>query len=185
MGITLRDKRDKKSYNNVISTMYKKGEVKMGSSVTFNGLKEITEKKLVGYRVVCSDITGYGQEIPKASLLLEQRKGEIMHLVEPVHLIGAFKVTELSDEDDGYWVCYEVNEFEMIPEGMVCLMVPTQKYAVLHFKGHASQIYHVYTQLHEWINENGYKRLPEEWTIEIYSKWTETEDIVYLCDPIL
>ncbi|MFD2682631.1 GyrI-like domain-containing protein [Bacillus seohaeanensis] len=155
-----------------------------GLAIKRKGVKEIGEKKLVGFRVVCEDMIGYGQEIPKASMSLDRRKDEIMQLVEPVKLIGAFKPMETSEEDDGYWVCYEVHNFEDIPEGMVSLSVPVQKYAVLHFKGCASEIFHVYSHLHQWIEENGYKRKPEKWTLEIYSKWTETEDHVDLCDPI-
>ncbi|KHE71452.1 GyrI-like domain-containing protein, partial [Halobacillus sp. BBL2006] len=129
-------------------------------------------------------MAGYGQEIPEASMLLDRRKSEIKNLVEPAKLIGAFKVAETSDEDDGYWVCYEVEDFEDIPDGMVSLTVPEEKYAVLHFKGQASEIYRVYDHLHQWISDNGYKRSPEKWTLEIYSKWTETGDHVDLCDPI-
>ncbi|MBP1949629.1 GyrI-like domain-containing protein [Virgibacillus litoralis] len=152
--------------------------------ITFTGERKMSEKKLVGFRVVCEDMTGYGQEIPKASMSLARRKDEIKQLVDPVKLIGAFKASETSKEDDGYWVCYEVHDFEAIPYGMVSLEVPEQKYAVLHFKGHASEIFQVYTHLHQWIEENGYKRVPDEWTLEIYTKWTENEDNVDLCDPI-
>ncbi|MGI8316921.1 GyrI-like domain-containing protein [Halobacillus mangrovi] len=147
--------------------------------ITISGVKEIEKKKLVGFRVVSEDMAGYSKEIPKASMLLDRRKGEIKNLVEPVKLIGAFKVAETFNEDDGYWVCYEVESFEDIPDG-----IPEEKYAVLHFRGHASEIFRVYEHLHQWIDETGYKRSPEKWTLEIYSKWTENEDHVDLCDPI-
>ncbi|QHE51637.1 GyrI-like domain-containing protein [Pontibacillus sp. HMF3514] len=152
--------------------------------ITLKGVREVEEKKLVGFRVVCEDMTGYGEEIPEASMSLGQRKKEIKKICEPVKLIGAFKASETSEEDDGYWVCYEVHEFEDIPEGMVSLIVPEQKYAVLNVKGHASEIFQVYSHLHKWIEENGYKRVPDKWSLEIYSKWTENEDHVDLCDPI-
>ncbi|MCA0987218.1 GyrI-like domain-containing protein [Guptibacillus algicola] len=153
-------------------------------SVKLKGIEEIDQKKLVGFRVVCNDMTGYGQEIPKASQSLARRKGEIKHVVEPVKLIGAFKAAETSEEDDGYWVCFEVEKYEDIPEGMVTLTVPKEKRAVLQFRGHASEIFKVYSHLHEWIEENGYTRVPEKWTLEMYSSWTEHEDIVDLCDPV-
>ncbi|ARI78688.1 GyrI-like domain-containing protein [Halobacillus mangrovi] len=152
--------------------------------ITISGVTEIRKKKLVGFRVVCEDMAGYGQVIPKASMVLDRRKGEIKNLVEPVKLIGAFKAAETCEEDDGYWVCYEVESFEDIPDGMASLTVPEETYAVLHFRGHASEIYSVYEHLHQWIEENGYNRSPEKWTLEIYSKWTETEDRLDLCDPI-
>ncbi|KGX91788.1 GyrI-like domain-containing protein [Pontibacillus marinus] len=152
--------------------------------INIKGVKEVEEKKLVGFRVVCEDMEGYGKEIPKASMSLDRRKNEIKHIVDPVNLIGAFKASETSKEDDGYWVCYEVHEFEDIPEGMVSLVVPEQKYAILNFKGHASEIFQVYSHLHKWIEENEYKRVPDKWSLEIYTKWTENEDNVGLCDPI-
>ncbi|MGP4059518.1 GyrI-like domain-containing protein [Halobacillus sp. H74] len=155
------------------------------NSIKLDGIREIAKKSLVGFRVVCDDMTDYGQEIPEASLSLVRRKSEIKQLVKPVNLIGAFKAAETTEEDDGYWVCFEVHEFEDIPDGMVKLVVPSQKYAVLNFNGHASEIFKVYTHLHKWIGENGYKRVPEKWSLEIYSKWTESEDKVDLCDPII
>lgn len=152
--------------------------------ITIRGVREVEEKKLVGFRVVCEDMTGYGEEIPKASMSLDRRKNEINHLVDPVKLIGAFKASETSEEDDGYWVCYEVHEFEVIPEGMVSLVVPEHKYAVLNFTGHASEIFPIYSYLHKWIEENEYKRMSDKWSLEIYTKWNENESDVDLCDPI-
>ncbi|OAT85402.1 hypothetical protein A6P54_18975 [Bacillus sp. MKU004] len=154
-------------------------------SLSLDGVKTMEEKKLVGFRVVGGDIADFQEEIPKASMELAKRKNEIKHLVEPVKLIGAFKASETSEDDDGYWSCFEVHDFEDIPEGMVTLTVPAQKYAVLNFTGRASEIYRVYDHLHLWIDENGHKRTPDKWTLEIYSKWSENEDIVDLCDPIL
>ncbi|SEH64233.1 Predicted transcriptional regulator YdeE, contains AraC-type DNA-binding domain [Halobacillus karajensis] len=153
--------------------------------ITLKGVREVEEKKLVGFRVVCEDMAGYGQEIPKASMALNLRKNEMKQIVDPVKLIGAFKAAKTSEEDDGYWVCYEVHDFEDIPDGMVTLVIPAQKYAVLNFTGHASEIFKVYTPLHKWIEENGHTRVPEKWSLEIYSKWTGNEDIVDLCDPIV
>ncbi|GAA0345251.1 hypothetical protein GCM10008967_39600 [Bacillus carboniphilus] len=153
-------------------------------AITITGVSTIGEKKLVGFRVLASNIEEFQQDIPKASLELIRRKNEIHNLVEPVKLIGAFKAGETSEEDDGYWSCLEVTDFEQIPEGMVTLTVPEQQYAVLQFKGHASEIYGTYTHLHQWIQENGYTRTPSNWTLEIYSKWSADEDSVELCDPI-
>jgi predicted transcriptional regulator YdeE len=154
-------------------------------SHVIKGVMELPEMKLVGFRVVCEDMEGYGREIPRASMLLDNRKDEIKHLADPVRLIGAFKAVDTPKEDDGYWVCFEVQEFEEIPEGMVSLVVPGQKYGVLHFQGHASQIFGAYPHLHHWLDENGYKRKLEDWNLEIYSKWTEMEDHVKLCNPVV
>ncbi|KGP90630.1 transcription activator [Pontibacillus chungwhensis BH030062] len=149
------------------------------------GIKTVNEKKLVGYRVVCNELEEYGLEIPIAFERLESRKDEINQLVDSGQLIGAFKASETSIEDDGYWVCYEVYDFEDIPKEMVSLAVPAQKYAVLNYKGEASGIYKVYDDLHQWIEEQGYKRVPAKWSLEVYSKWSEHENDVELCDPVM
>ncbi|GGD14776.1 GyrI-like domain-containing protein [Pontibacillus salipaludis] len=155
------------------------------SSNSIRGIKNVNQKKLVGFRLVCEGPEEYGVEIPKTFDRIESRKGEIHHLVVPSRLIGAFKASETSPEDDGYWVCYEVHDFEDIPEGMVSLVIPAQKYAVLNFTGPASRIYKVYDDLHQWIGEQGYKRVPAKWSLEVYSKWSEHENDVELCDPVM
>jgi predicted transcriptional regulator YdeE len=153
------------------------------ASHVIKGVAELEEIKLVGFRVVCENMEGYGREIHKASMLLDSRREEIKHLVEPVKLIGAFKVVD-SQQEDGYWVCFEVDEFEDIPDGMVSLIIPAQKYGVLHFQGLASQIFGVYSHLHQWLDEKGYKRELENWNLEIYSKWSEMDNRVDLYNPI-
>ncbi|CAK4839819.1 unnamed protein product, partial [Aphanomyces euteiches] len=84
--------------------------------------------KLVGIRVVCPG-DQYAIEIPKAAVRLEKRVDEVTGVVNPNGFVGAFVVEELSEADDGYWVCVEVGEFGAIPEGMVSLEIPAQKYA--------------------------------------------------------
>ncbi|WP_267893604.1 hypothetical protein [Virgibacillus senegalensis] len=39
--------------------------MKETNAITFKGVRESNEKKLVGFRVVCEDMEGYSQEIPK------------------------------------------------------------------------------------------------------------------------
>ncbi|SEN91885.1 hypothetical protein SAMN04488134_102280 [Amphibacillus marinus] len=47
-------------------------------------------------------------------------------LKELRRLVGIFKANEISTEEDGYWICHEVNAFEAIPNGMVSLTIPAQ-----------------------------------------------------------
>ncbi|MFZ0475153.1 MAG: AraC family transcriptional regulator, partial [Halobacillus sp.] len=72
------------------------------------------------------------------------KKPSLLIIVEPLKLIGAFKAAETSNEDDGYWVYYEVESLEDIPDGMVSLTVPEEKYDVHHFRGHSSEIFNIY-----------------------------------------
>jgi predicted transcriptional regulator YdeE len=131
---------------------------------------ELNEKKLVGIRVVCPG-DQYVNEIPKASFELKERLNEINDLISPVSLVGAFVVGDFSEEEDGYWVCVEVNEIRKVPEGMVSLVVPKQKYAVISHKGPNYEIRNTYEKLHKWIEENRFERLQRSWHLEISDEW--------------
>lgn len=146
-------------------------------------IEEMGEKKLVGYRVVCEG-DQYVQEIPKAVQKLNERLDEIKHLIYPLKQIGAFVAQENTAAEDGYWVCFEVSHYEQVPQGMVTLTVPSQTYAIQKYKGKPSAIFHAYESLHNWIYNNGYKRLPNLWSLEIYSQWKEEDVVVDMCDPI-
>jgi len=135
---------------------------------------ELNEKKLVGIRVVCSG-DQYVNEIPKASYKLKERLNEINDVVNPVRLVGAFVVGDFSDDEDGYWVCIEVKEIRNIPEGMVSLVVPKQKYAVRRHKGPNHEIRNSYEKLHKWIEENRLERLQRSWHLEISDEWGHKE----------
>ena len=147
---------------------------------------EIDELKLVGIRVVCPG-DRYAAEIPKATLALKERLEEIKHLVQPVRMIGAFVVQELTPEEDGYWVCVEVCKLEDVPAGLTELTVPPQKYAVIKHIGPNTRISHTYEILHEWIAQNGHTRMQSAWHLEISDVlgYREEEDIeIRLYDTI-
>lgn len=131
---------------------------------------ELDEKKLVGIRVVCPG-DQYANEIPKASVMLRYRLGEIQEVIHPARLVGAFIVGDYSEEEDGYWVCVEVSEFKEIPEDMVSLVVPKQKYAVITHKGPNHQIRNSYEQLHRWIDDHQLERIHRAWHLEISDEW--------------
>ncbi|WP_339266700.1 GyrI-like domain-containing protein [Paenibacillus sp. FSL W8-0187] len=131
---------------------------------------ELHELKLVGIRVVCSG-DQYVNEIPKASVKLKERLHEIHDVVTPARLVGAFFVEEVSEEEDGYWVCVEVNEIKKVPEEMVSLVIPKQKYAVQRHQGPNYEIRDTYEKLHHWIRENNHERLLRSWHLEISDEW--------------
>lgn len=131
---------------------------------------ELSEKRLVGIRVVCSG-DQYANEIPIASLKLKERLNEIHDVINPAKLVGAFIAGDFSEEEDGYWVCVEVNEIRQVPEGMVSLIVPKQKYAVMRHNGPNYEIRNTYEELHHWIKENHYERLQRAWHLEISDVW--------------
>jgi predicted transcriptional regulator YdeE len=135
---------------------------------------ELSEKKLVGIRVTCPG-DQYVNEIPKASFKLKERLNEIKGVISPARLVGAFIAGDYSEEEDGYWVCVEVNEIRQVPEGMVSLEVPKQKYAVIKHKGPNFEIMNTYEKLHNWIEENNLERLHRSWHLEISNEWGNKE----------
>ena len=148
-------------------------------------IKELDEMKLVGFRVQCPG-DQYINEIPKASMELQQRINEIKQVINPSFQIGAFVVDNNTDEEDGYWVCVEVKEYENIPEGMVVLTVPSQKYGAIRHTGSNNMIRNSYETLHKWIEEKGLKRLKDKWHLEIYYSWQDPINVdVLLLDTVI
>ncbi|WP_252183368.1 GyrI-like domain-containing protein [Rossellomorea vietnamensis] len=145
---------------------------------------KIEEIKLVGFRVLCPG-DQYIKEIPKASLGLENRRSEISHITNSNRQIGAFRVEESTEDEDGYWVCMEVSAFKDVPEDMVTLTVPAQSYAVYRHQGSNREIVKAYEDLHKWIETSGYKRLKARWHLELYHSWKDPDRLsVELCDTI-
>lgn len=123
-------------------------------------------KKLVGLRVVC-DGDQYVNEIPKALDFLRERLDQIRDVVNPEQMVGAFVVGDCSDKEDGYWVCVEVQEYYEIPNGMITLTIPAQRYAVIKHTGPNYEIRKTYELLHKWIKEKEYERILNSWHLEI------------------
>lgn len=139
-------------------------------------VRELGEMKLVGVRVLCPG-DQFLSEIPKASHMLSKRINEIKHVVHPLLQFGAFVVENQSAEEDGYWVCVEVNEYDDIPSDLVTLTVPPQRYAVSRHKGANDQIMNWYEELHAWIDDNNYSRRKEKWHLEKFYSWHDPENV--------
>jgi predicted transcriptional regulator YdeE len=148
---------------------------------------DLEEKKLVGLRVVCPG-DQYVHEIPKATARLIERLNEISRKLNPSRLMGAFIVGETTADNDGYWVCTEVEDFVNIPNDMVTITIPKQRYAVIKHEGPNFKIMNTYERLHKWIYENGYERNFHAWHLEIYEDLEniDKENLeVFLYDTIL
>ncbi|WP_245807785.1 GNAT family N-acetyltransferase [Halobacillus massiliensis] len=139
-------------------------------------IKEYESIHLVGFRVLCEG-SEYVHEIPKAAEKLDQRISEIPRLKKPALQIGAFKVKETSAEEDGYWVCYQVESYDKVPEGMVSLTIPAQAYAVYRVTGANTKIPQAYEHIHQWMEQEGYPRLLDHWHLEKYFRSGRADDI--------
>ncbi|WP_404431464.1 GyrI-like domain-containing protein [Sutcliffiella horikoshii] len=140
-------------------------------------VKKLEELKLTGFRVLCAG-EEYAAEIPKASKLLESRLSEIKNVKNRDIQFGAFIVDTNSEEEDGYWVAVEVEGFEDIPEGMVTLTVPAQRYVSVKYEVANTGIFNAYDELHSWAAEQGYKRLKDKWHVEIFEAWDDPNNLV-------
>ena len=147
-------------------------------------LKVLGELKLVGFRVLCSG-DQYASEIHKASLHLQRRTSEIKSIKEINQQVGAFVVEESSQDEDGYWITMEVENFNDIPSDMVCLTIPPQTYATARFKGSNEHIPNAYNELHKWMEIHNRRRLLDSWHLEIFHSWEDVDNIdVDLFDTI-
>jgi predicted transcriptional regulator YdeE len=147
-------------------------------------VKEVRGLKLVGFRVLCGN-NEYKNEIPKAARFLDNRLKEIKHLLNKYIQFGAFFVDSKKEEEDGYWVCVEVEKFEDIPSDMVTITIPRQRYAAANFQGSNQQIFEAYDELHLWAEENGHERLKNTWHIEVFQSWEDSNNLkVELLDTI-
>ncbi|ANX11403.1 transcription activator [Fictibacillus arsenicus] len=148
-------------------------------------IRQLEELKLVGFRVLC-DGDQYINEIPKASLALQDRIMDIKQVISPDQQIGAFIVDATSETEDGYWVCVQVDKYEDIPEDMISLTVPPQKYAMITHEGSNHDIRNSYERLHEWIMKNNYSRALNKWHIERFLNYENKNQLkVQLFDTIL
>ncbi|MDF2652322.1 MAG: transcription activator [Paenibacillus sp.] len=132
---------------------------------------ELDSKRLIGLRVLCEG-DEYVHEIPKATAALKERLAEVKGAVYPEQFIGAFVVGDCPDEEDGYWIGVEVNQDYVIPDGMVSLTIPSQKYAVITHEGPNTEIRNTYELLHQWIASMGLERNLSSWHLEISKEGT-------------
>lgn len=147
-------------------------------------IEKLEQIHLVGIRVCCPG-EKYVSEIPKASKRLEERKHEILHVTNPTLQMGAFVVDASSEDQEGYWVCLQVNKVEQIPEGMVSLNIPPQTYAVIKHTGPNQTILHTYNELHLWMKKNKWPRKVNAWHLERFYQFNDKEKIdVDLLDTI-
>jgi predicted transcriptional regulator YdeE len=154
------------------------------SIIQHNRIQELGELKLVGFRVLCPG-DQYVVEIPLAAERLQERTKKIKHIVNPSQQYGAFIVENDSHDEDGYWVCVEVREYETIPADMVTLTIPRQRYAVTRHKGSNLKIVETYNELHNWIKEKDFTRLTDKWHLERFYSWNNPKNLdVDLLDTI-
>ncbi|MFP3338771.1 GyrI-like domain-containing protein, partial [Micrococcus sp. SIMBA_131] len=120
-----------------------------------------------------------------AAKRLEDRMDEISYVINPTQQMGAFVVDASSEDEEGYWVCYQVKKVEHVPEGMVAITIPSQTYAVMQHKGSNKAILHTYDELHNWIEQSSWTRRLSAWHLERFHHFKTNEKIdVDLLDTV-
>jgi predicted transcriptional regulator YdeE len=139
-------------------------------------IRELEALQLVGIRVVCADEAGYIDAIPQASYQLRHRLDEISGVIDPHLMVGVYKPGDTVAEEDGYWVCTRVDRFEAVPEGMMAVSVPAQRYAVKWHYGPRSKVGETYRKLHKLMDDAGLLRNSQAWHIEMQRNWGVPEE---------
>lgn len=110
--------------------------------------------------------------VPIAWLDLTNRLDQIPHKVDPTVFYGLFPESDqLNDGQNGvftYWVGTAVSEFADLPEGMVTLTVPEQRYVVATVKGDKEAITQAYTGLFGWLKEQRQQTAADRLGFELY-----------------
>ncbi|WP_164669418.1 GyrI-like domain-containing protein [Virgibacillus doumboii] len=143
------------------------------------------EMKLVGIRLVCSTLKEYQEKIPAVVETMHNRLDEIENKTNPDVFIGIHKV-DATEEEDGYWKCVEVTEFNDVPNGMDAIVIPAQEYAAISHDGIKWEIHQAYGKMHQQIEDSEYERIYNAWTLETFDQRKQEEEIIRctLYDPI-
>lgn len=127
-------------------------------------------------KIVAIKVVGRHSElshrVPIAWLDLTNRLDQIPHKVDPTVFYGLFPESDqLNDGQNGvftYWVGTAVSESADLPEGMVTLTVPEQRYAVATVKGDKEAITQTYMGLFGWLKEQRLQTAPTSLGFERY-----------------
>ena len=68
-------------------------------------------------------------------------------------------------------ICVEVDELRHIPEGMVGLTIPSQRYAYLKHEGPVEEIWKSFGELQNWIAEAGHTKDPLDFKMDYCPKY--------------
>jgi AraC family transcriptional regulator len=108
-------------------------------------------------------------EIPQLFARFAARENEI------VNQIGNTYICPFHDRktDFTYYVTVAVDSFDHVPEGMVSLELPEQKYAFASYHGPEKQVEKAYINIFRWLRENGYEKDYSALSLEIYHEEDE------------
>ncbi|WP_274366026.1 GyrI-like domain-containing protein [Paenibacillus thermotolerans] len=141
-------------------------------------IKDLGKLRFVGIRV---EFSNANQSVREAVEQLKNRRNEIKNITEPntIYGITTFQIHYVTDPNNlVYYVCYKVNEFEEIRNGLEPIVLPPHQYARIDYVGPMSNCQTAYSTLDSWVNENGFAQDKEACNIDVYEQqhhWSEPD----------
>lgn len=99
------------------------------------------------------------------------RIGEIKNSIVPMRTLGLCEIIENSSDSFTYICCKEVENFDIIPDGMVAKIVPSSKYAVFTHKGSVDKLGETYEYIYGiWLSKSGFEINGLKHDFEVYDE---------------
>ncbi|WP_197259463.1 GyrI-like domain-containing protein [Paenibacillus dendritiformis] len=96
-----------------------------------------------------------------------ERVQEIENRIHPRQFVAA---SHDRPTDFTYYIGVEVSDQGQLPDGMIGLTIPTQRYARFTFTGPMTQVSDFYMRCFDWIRKEGYEKNVAVLGLEIYDQ---------------
>ncbi|KIO64196.1 hypothetical protein B4064_2811 [Caldibacillus thermoamylovorans] len=133
-------------------------------------IKVIKEEPKILIGISWSGSFSQSYMIPSLFEDFEKRIEEISNKVKEEAIICPFHDRKT---DFTYYVTHEVTHIEHIPNGMISLQLPEQKYVKAAHNGKTEDIDNTYIKIFNWMNQNHLKKDYQSLSIEKYLKKDE------------
>ncbi|NKI23640.1 AraC family transcriptional regulator [Paenibacillus dendritiformis] len=106
-------------------------------------------------------------EIPGLWRAFAERVHEIEYRIHPFQYVAA---SHDRPTDFTYYIGMEVSDWGRLPDGMIGLTIPTQRYARFTFTGPMAQVSDFYVRCFDWIRQEGYEKNKAVLGLESYDQ---------------
>jgi len=114
------------------------------------------ERKVIGIEIACP-FERMETEIPKAWQTMKNRIGEVAGRMNETTLIGMYPQESVNPDPNTcyYYICVEVASDQQVPQGMVGLTIPAQKYVSFLHRGPINQFFTAYEKVNAYMEAEG------------------------------
>ncbi len=125
----------------------------------------------------------FPRSFPSEAVKVQQRLGSRKSEFPPsVNTRMLFSPYSVCDSIATYWACYEVQEGDPIPEGMVTFKLSGHSYAKVNCTN--KKIGDGYREVFNWMQKNSYTQLKDAWSIELFYIEDTEEELVEILIPV-